>query len=72
MSLEHAPARQKRLISRREFRSRLGISRTTEWRLAQIDPTFPHLVWVTPAKSGYFDHEADDYIAARPRVRRPA
>ncbi len=70
MSLEHSPTRQKRIISRREFRKRLGdISRTTEFRLSKSDPNFPQLVWMSPGLSGYFEDEAEVYIGARPRRR---
>ena len=70
MSLEHSPSRRKRIIGRREFRKRLGnISRTTEFRLSKSDPAFPQLIQVTPGLKGFFEDEADAYIAARPRVR---
>jgi predicted DNA-binding transcriptional regulator AlpA len=72
MSLEHSPSRQKRIISRREFRKRLSISRTTEFRLSKREADFPQLVWVSPGLSGYFEDEADAYIAARPRSRPAA
>jgi predicted DNA-binding transcriptional regulator AlpA len=70
MSLEHSPARQTRIISRREFRKRLGgISRTTEHRLSKAgDPNWPQLVEVSPGLTGYYEDEADLYIAARPRI----
>jgi predicted DNA-binding transcriptional regulator AlpA len=73
MSIEHSPSRQKRIISRREFRKRLGgISRTTEYRLSQAgDRQFPQVVEITPGLSGYYEDEADLYIASRPRRPRP-
>jgi predicted DNA-binding transcriptional regulator AlpA len=71
MSLEHSPAKQTQIISRREFRKRLGdISRTTEFRMREADPNFPQVVWITPGKSGYFEDEAAAYIRARPRRQR--
>ncbi len=72
MSLEHSPARQKRVISRREFRRRLGnISRTTEFRISKGDPAFPQLVQMTPGMTGYYEDEADAYISTLPRIDRP-
>jgi predicted DNA-binding transcriptional regulator AlpA len=70
MSIGHSPARQTRIISRREFRKRLGgISRTTEHRLSKAgDPNFPELVWVSPGLTGYYENEAQTYIDTRPRV----
>jgi predicted DNA-binding transcriptional regulator AlpA len=71
MSLEHAPARQTRIISRREFRKRLGgISRATEFRESKKGhPNWPRLVYITGLLTGYFEDEADRYIASRPPVR---
>ena len=67
MSLEHSPTR---IISRREFRKRLGgISRTTEFRLRKREPDFPRLVWISPGLSGYYEDEASTFISARPRER---
>lgn len=60
MSLEHSPTR---LISRREFRARLGgISRSTEYRLRQADPSFPRIVPVTPGLTGVSEEAAETYI----------
>jgi predicted DNA-binding transcriptional regulator AlpA len=54
----------RRIISRREFRSRLGdISRATEFRLRQADPSFPKVVPVSPGRTGIDEGESDAYIA---------
>jgi predicted DNA-binding transcriptional regulator AlpA len=54
----------RKIISRLEFRRRLGdISRATEYRLRQADPSFPKVVSVSRGRTGIDEDESDAYIA---------
>ena len=61
----------KKIISWNAFASSLGdASVSTVKRLEKSDPDFPRKVRVSPGRVGFFEHEADAYIAARQRVER--
>jgi predicted DNA-binding transcriptional regulator AlpA len=57
-----------RILKRRVARQRGGFSKSTEWRLAKSDPTFPKPVRISAGLSGYLEDEFDAWLAARPRV----
>ena len=58
------------IVRRPAARKRAGISKTTEWRLIQNDPTWPSVVQVTAGLTGYFEHELDAWLEGRQRRRR--
>ena len=58
-----------KILSWRGLASRLGdASISTAKRLEKSDPDFPRKVKISPGRVGFFEHEADIYIAARERV----
>jgi predicted DNA-binding transcriptional regulator AlpA len=58
-----------RILTPREAWRRGGnMSKTTDWRLRQTDPTYPRRVQVSPGKTGYVEEEWEAWLAARPRV----
>jgi predicted DNA-binding transcriptional regulator AlpA len=56
------------IISWRTFAQRLNTSLSTAKRLESDDPGFPRKVQVSPGRVGFFEDEADSYIASRKRV----
>jgi predicted DNA-binding transcriptional regulator AlpA len=61
---------QMRILSLREAWRRAGdMSKTSDWRHRQKDPTYPTRVQVSPGKLGYVESEWDAWLAARPRVQ---
>jgi predicted DNA-binding transcriptional regulator AlpA len=61
----------RRIVRRQAARQRAGISRTTEFRLRQSDPTWPRVVELTAQLTGYFEDELDAWLEARPRRAVP-
>ncbi len=59
------------VLRRPVARKRAGISKTTEWRLARSDPTFPKIVRISAGLTGYREDEFDAWLEARPRVPLP-
>jgi predicted DNA-binding transcriptional regulator AlpA len=58
-----------RILTPREAWRRGGnMSKTTDWRLRQSDPTYPERVQVSPGRTGYVEEEWEAWLAARPRV----
>ena len=60
------------LISWRAFANRLDTSVSTAKRLHAEDPEFPRKVRISRGRIGFFDHEADAYIASRKRAEEEA
>ena len=49
------------ILSRKEALRRAGdISKFTEWRLAQTDPTFPQRVRISERRIGYYEDEWEE------------
>ena len=59
------------ILRRTAARKKAGISRTTEFRLLREDPTWPSVVELRPGLTGYYEHEIEAWLKARPRVPRP-
>jgi predicted DNA-binding transcriptional regulator AlpA len=56
------------ILDRKEALRRAGnITKSTERRLAQVDPTFPKRIYLSPRRIGYDEREWSAWLAQRPR-----
>jgi prophage regulatory protein len=62
-----APLEGDRLLKVDEVMARLGVSRSTIWRLTQSGD-FPRPVSISPGRKGWLQSQVDAWIASRLRV----
>lgn len=53
-----------RLLRPNDAATKLGISRTTLWRIEQSDPTFPRKIVITPRCVGWRESTLDAWLEA--------
>lgn len=61
-----------RLLRTQEMMERIGLSRTTIWRLERSDPDFPARRRIGAGAVGWLESEVDRWIESRPPVRSDA
>jgi prophage regulatory protein len=64
---ESTAGQPRRVVRFPAVRNRVGISRTTIWRL-EAGGLFPKRVQIGPAAIGWFEDEIEAWLAARPRI----
>ena len=67
MSLEHSPARGRRLLRAKQVMDRMGWSRTTLWRHVRSGD-FPAPVQTSQNRIGFYEDLVDDYQENLPPV----
>lgn len=58
-----------RLLSFRQLREKVALSRTTIWRLERLD-AFPQRRQLSPGRVGWVEAEVDQWLAEREVVER--
>lgn len=61
--------KQIRLIKDIVVGDKLSISRSTVWQMLKNISDFPKPISISPHSTRWYEHEIDDYIASRPRLR---
>lgn len=62
-------SRRIRILRKRHAMAKTGLSESTFDDARRSDPTFPEAVLLGARAVGFFEHELDDWLARKPRIR---